>query len=262
MNKNSILQGDHRFRDLGGVSSLRGGFVRRGALYRGGILREVSSADEVVLGAIDFKWAFDLRSEEEQGIESHAWIEARGVERVAFQKVDISGVQPVHWKTLLRNPEFGSEQAHQLMCTSYGSMPKLYSEPVSLLFKQLSERAEGATLIHCTAGKDRTGFVSAMLLLALGVHRDDVLSEYLLSNVADADDESVRKLLAKHLGGGAPTNVKVALQVMGEARAEYLLSALAAINDQWGSLERYLEATGLDSTRRQMLEERMLDCGA
>ena len=105
------------------------------------------------------------------------------------------------------------------------------------LLASLLTPAPGPTLLHCTAGKDRTGWATALILLSLGVDRDDVMADYL----ASADEvaallEPIRRKVAEH--GGNVDAVDMVLSV----REEYLDTALIAMTEEYGSLSEYLTA--------------------
>jgi protein-tyrosine phosphatase len=84
------------------------------------------------------------------------------------------------------------------------------------------------TVFHCTAGKDRTGFAAALLLKALGVHDDDVMHDYLLTNERLAMPQESRLGLPRE-----------AMEVLWRVQPDFLLAAFAEADARYGSLERY-----------------------
>lgn len=120
-------------------------------------------------------------------------------------------------------------------------------------------RDDGASLINCMAGKDRTGMAVAMLHMALGVHRDDIMADYLLTN-------SAGDVAARIAAGGAAIRSTVGelepdvLRVMMGVEAEYLDTAFAAIREQHGSEDAFLSnALGVDQPLRDALRARLVE---
>lgn len=110
---------------------------------------------------------------------------------------------------------------------------------------------EGAVLVHCAAGKDRTGWAIATLLRAVGVTEEDILADYLLSNRAIAE---LRAALLEELGADRV----VADDILG-VREEYLRAANDAVRDLHGEFETYMSAVGLTRELRTRLRARMVD---
>ena len=128
-------------------------------------------------------------------------------------------------------------------------------ELIAMMRSYLPTLAEGrgASLVNCMAGKDRTGIAVAMVQLAAGVHRDDVVADYLLTNTA-GDVEA-------RISSGADTIRALArgmdpevLRVIMGVEAEYLESAFATVAEKHGSLDGYLsEVLGVDDALRERL---------
>jgi protein-tyrosine phosphatase len=115
------------------------------------------------------------------------------------------------------------------------------------LFEPLLQ-AEAPLVFHCTAGKDRTGFAAAMILLALGVQRDLVLQDYLLTN---------RHFRHPKMPPSAIPPDAVA--VLWGVREDFIEAALQAVDRDHGGVERYLaERLKLTPAARQALRERYL----
>lgn len=106
-------------------------------------------------------------------------------------------------------------------------------------FFSLLARCENLPLLfHCTAGKDRTGFAAAMFLSALGVSRDDIFRDYLLSSAGALEKFSA-------LVKTAPQFTSVVT-----VRREYLEAAFGEIDANFGSVEKYLtKELGVDLDR-------------
>jgi len=132
-------------------------------------------------------------------------------------------------------------------------MPALFAGLIATLLLRLGAPAAPATLIHCTAGKDRTGFVCALLLAALGVHRDDIFANYLLTRQRRPPEDLLKVLLGDELAHQSAAT-RAALMVMADVREDYLGTALSRIDGDFGGIERYLaKACQLDDQRRDQL---------
>ena len=114
-------------------------------------------------------------------------------------------------------------------------------------------------LFHCSAGKDRTGFGAALLLIALNVDRDVILNDYLASADYYLPAVEVEKIKRRfeHLYPG--TYQFERLQPMLEVQADYLNSAFAAIDEHWGDSETYIrEALNISDQEIQALRRKFL----
>ena len=123
------------------------------------------------------------------------------------------------------------------------------------VFRALLAHENGGFLIHCTAGKDRTGFGVAIIQLALGVPRDLVEEDYLLTNdVIDFETFLLPRLRGRY---GADVDLDAVRAISG-VRLEYIHAALDTVDDHYGSIERYLETIGVGVAERDALKERYL----
>ena len=127
----------------------------------------------------------------------------------------------------------------------------------SRYFQALADQ-DRPVLIHCAAGKDRTGFLAALTHHLLGVSRDDMVEDYLLTNAAvdlAGRAPSIARQLHKMTGRVAADDAVVAF--LG-VEAAYLDAALAEVEARHGSVEAYLrDALGVDAARRDRIVERL-----
>jgi protein tyrosine/serine phosphatase len=123
-------------------------------------------------------------------------------------------------------------------------------------FHALAEGA-GPVVVHCAAGKDRTGLICALTHHIAGVSREDMIADYLLTN-----DES---RLARKIGFLGPwiekqvgiTASPEALRVAVSVNTDYLETAFAAIEERHGSIDAYLDVLGVDAPLRERLQARL-----
>ena len=117
-----------------------------------------------------------------------------------------------------------------------------------MLFTHLLED-RAPLVIHCTAGKDRTGFACALILHALGVRDDVIADDYLLTNRFYRRDPTAATDL--------PDDVR---ETIGSVHASYLAAGFEAVRTDFGSLEGYFEdGLGIDARNRAALQARYLD---
>ena len=133
-----------------------------------------------------------------------------------------------------------------------------HAEDYARMFERLLELEDGAFLVHCSAGKDRTGFACALILHALGVSEATVLEDYLLTNEAMDYEGYVLKRIRSRLWADLEADRESTMALFG-VRPEYLRSAYDAIAAEFEGVEHYIEqAIGLDRAARERLQSRYL----
>ncbi|TGD20432.1 tyrosine-protein phosphatase [Levilactobacillus suantsaiihabitans] len=240
------LQGAENVRDLGGYRTKTGKTVKRHVLLRAAALNKLTKADAQKLKKVyHVRTDVDLRSK---------------AEAAKAPDVKISGVtykfDPVV-KDVSQQFSMTSKDGVKIMENGYKAMvtsaqgKKAYKQ----LFKILLKNPKGqAVLWHCTAGKDRTGIGTALVLSALGVSRKTVMSDYLLSNkyLAASNKAAIKQL--KDKGADAAT-IKLMTDMM-VVKKSYLNAAFSAINKKYGSVDKYLQkGLGLTKADRTKLQK-------
>ena len=131
------------------------------------------------------------------------------------------------------------------------------AETYAYMFDLLLQDEDTRMLVHCAAGKDRTGFAAAVILLALGVSRETAMEDYLLTADYFQPAREIDRLREKYSMENLDTE---ALLPVLEVHPAYLQAAFDAIDAEYASLEDYLERyLGVDSGRRELLRLRYLD---
>ncbi len=231
--------GIHNFRDYGGYPTANGGRVVTGRLYRSGQHVGATPGDLAAVAALDLRTVIDLRGNSERA--SYPCARPGGFEaEVRFFDGETSGRGGAPHVVAARAIETPTD-AHAAMVALYEFMPFRPNLVAifRLYFDALATRG-GANLLHCFAGKDRTGVAAALLHHVLGVHDDDVMADYLLTNTAGDVDarvaagaESIRKNRGVHLGDAT-------VRVLMDVDPAYLDAARAAIVARHGSVDEYL----------------------
>jgi protein-tyrosine phosphatase len=251
------LEGTPNFRDLGGYETTDGRFVRWGMLYRSGVLTGLTPSDLSYLSQLGIKIVCDFRTAQENALAPEKWIDDPAVQHVAVP----IGTTPAKGhsdaaEALLSGQPTVAELRGRLDQT-YQHMVIDSAPQYATVFRQLREDRL-PLLYHCTAGKDRTGVFSALVLLALGVPRETVFADYALTNkylTPDAQKQMARASAPSAMAQLSPEQARVLMA----ADPEYLQSALAAIDQKYGSFDNYRRrALGLSDTDLEGLKSRLL----
>ncbi len=247
------------FRDLGGITTADGRQVRYGQFFRAGHLLSPDSADEARIRNLGLRRVCDLRSAAERQKQPSAW----GSYSTALTlECDVNAdVRSGHGGLLhLLQSNLSAQGAREMMLHTYRNFSQGFESQLRVLFDTLLDEQGTPVLVHCTAGKDRTGFACALVLHALGVDSTQIYADYLstgdvLVNSAVAD--SLADFLSQILGRCPDP---AAIDVIMRVDAAYLEAALAALNTAYGSIDHYLvQAGGLTPARREQLRQRLLD---
>lgn len=251
-----VTQGIHNLRDYGGYAAFGGGRVKNGLLFRSGQHMEASEADLALIHALDIRTVIDLR-----GTSERSGFPCRRHPNFAAQVIAYDGEtsnSPPHeggGGTVVMTPQ----KARERMLAVYTRMPV---NPAMIwvfraYFKALDE-GEGGSLVHCFAGKDRTGIAASLLLHVLGVHPDDIRAEFLLTNAAPTRAILERQSLPRmeaHYGAIDPEALHNLMGVL----PDYLDTYLAKVREDHGSLDAYLEQIlGVDGARKERLRARLV----
>ena len=245
------------FRDFGGYASRHGGRVRRDRLYRSGQLHAVGDETIERLLGLDFALIADLRYESERTTAPSPWPESYS-ERVHFHGSDRSSEAP--HLALLASESVKVEDITDFYLRFYRHLPfdQLYRPLFARVLNALVE-ADGRFLVHCAAGKDRTGIIVALIHHALGVSRDDIFADYMRSlnapGLAGRASHIADDIATRH-GRRPPEPV---VEKLLEVEELYLDTTFRAIEAECGSLDAYLDRAGLDAKRREVLRGRLLE---
>lgn len=248
------LTGIHNFRDYGGYAIAGGGRIHRGLLWRSGQHFEASDEDLACIESLDLAHVFDLRSDRERA--SHPCRRPNDFGARIHTVPDQSANQAPHISSARRD----AETTRANMVRSYSGMPyrPLLVSMVRNMIERLAE-GDGASLVNCMAGKDRTGFAVAMVHHALGVHHDDILSDYLLTNTAGNPEERIAaglRSVSSMVGDIEPE----ALRVLMSVEPAWLATAWQAMKDSHGSVDVYqAEVLGVDGALRERLRAALVE---
>lgn len=258
------LQGAPNARDLGGLRTADGRRVRAGRLLRSGQLSSLTAEDLRTLQELSLETVVDFRTETERRQKPDRIL--LGVEYIHCPIIEESTMgitRETQADPLQSMVAFAAKcggEAENMMAALY---PPLVESPYSIahyrqFFDCLLRQTQGALLYHCTAGKDRVGVGTMLLLTALGVPRETVWADYLLTNERIVPD--TERMLAAAAQYTDDSAVFSALRAFDGARAEYLDGAWNSIVSRYGTVEAFLERElGVDPAERAALRERYLE---
>lgn len=246
------------FRDFGGWGTTCGAKIARGKLYRSAAFNDATEADVARLEAMGVRFLVDLRRPEERRHEPNRWPGESC--RVIFNDEGAEGVAlPPHLVALLQS-DLSPKSTRDYMLDLYREIPfdprliRLYRD----WFAELGEG--GAGVIHCAAGKDRTGIGCALTLLALGVDEESVFADYEFTNAAVDLEKRMPKIQERMEERLARKLDSAALRPMLGVEVDYLRTALDAIEARHGSTQRYLEdVLGVGAGERAAVRARLLE---
>lgn len=257
MTRHIDFEGIENFRDFGGYDTACGRGLKRGVLYRSANHAKASDADLEALRELGVSVIVDLRRPVEREREpSRRWEGFGG--QVIENDLD-GGYQD--WADALKEVEtLGARWFREDALGFYHKAPyeARHVDLFSRYFRALGE-TDGAVVVHCAAGKDRTGMLCAFTQHLAGVHRDDILSDYLMTN-----DETriARRMTPFREWLFELTGVTVSDEALHAALSvdpAYLATAFSRIEAEHGSLDRYLEDTlGVDHALRDKVAARIL----
>lgn len=237
------LQGASNFRDLGGYAGRDGRTVRWRRLFRSEQLGGLTDADRKVLADLGLVRAFDFRGTAERTARPY---ELPGVTQhpLAIEPVIVQRMQDL----VAAGGELTAPVVVEMMKDLYRALVNDQAHRFAEMFEHLLA-GDGAAVLHCTAGKDRTGLAVALILLALDVPRETVRHDYLLTN------ELYRRPPLP------PTKTRRdVLEVLWRVDEGFLDAALHALDADQGGIDRYLgQRLGLTRAARDTLAARYLE---
>ncbi len=233
------------FRDAGGLAT---GSLRPGVVFRSSQLADATEADQRALVTLGVTIVFDLRTARASAARPDQL--PAGVRVVTL---DVLADAPTSGATAMErlvtgnaagadigaiNDAVGNGRAHALMIQTYRDLVLLPSARSAYrTFLEAFADGDGAAVVHCTAGKDRTGWAIALLQHIAGTSDDDIVADYLRSS------DPIRLAYTPMLEAfGAAGGDATALADMIMVRPEYLSSAIATATDEFGSVDEYLRS--------------------
>ena len=231
------LAGASNFRDLGGYPGQDGRTLRWRQIFRSNHLGHLTAADIEMLRGLGLKTAFDFRGVQERTAA------LCGLEEIVVHSLPIEPTVVAALRAQrAAGRQLSSAAAIEVMRESYRGYVRNNTPRFRTLFEHLLED-RAPLVIHCTAGKDRTGFACALILHALGVSDDVIAEDYLLTNRFYRRDP-----------GASPDFPDEVSRALGSVEASFLGAAFEVVAAEYGDLETYFrDGLGLGSNERATL---------
>lgn len=241
------FDGTPNFRDYGGYCNQSGQRVKWGHFYRSGQLASLTDGDIAYFDSLNIDTVFDFRRVEEA---------AKDVSLFPAKKPNVMGlpIDPGSTINFFSNLEEGKLCAGDMenfMCDINYEFAIEHAPSYKKMFEKLLGSPPKGSLIHCSAGKDRTGFAAALMLLSLDVSREVVMQDYLLTGQYFDIDREIDRIAKKYDWTGARDVISPMLAV----KESYLSAAFDAIDNNFSSVNAYLEEMlGVGREEREYLQ--------
>jgi protein tyrosine/serine phosphatase len=226
-------------RDLGGLTTQDGRRVRRGALIRSDQLCRLSEGGRASFLAHGVRTVIDLRTPAEAEQDPDPIWHEQGVDYVLIPQQDEQ-----LWREL--------EGIAWMRAYDAAVLDRRPTQIVEMM-RAVAHAAPGGVLIHCLAGKDRTGIAVALLLGLVGVPEADIAADYALSGAALASEK------AAALAAAADQDTLARIERSYDTRAETMLATLAHLRTRHGGAKAYLTRAGLSDADIERIHARLLD---
>lgn len=250
-------------RDLGGITTLDGRKIKEKRLIRSGTLFDATDSDRKILTeTYKLKTVIDFRTDIER--EQKPDPELDGVENIfdpileaetlgiTREKVDLKDMPKLFDGVTLEPMEYMEKMYTDIVLNEHAQ--RGYEK----FFGVLLTEKDGSILWHCSAGKDRVGVGTALLLTVLGVDRETIIRDYLFTG--ECYKKTNRKLHALIDLFVRPKKSGIYLKYLMDVKREYIEAAFSAVEKNYGSVESYLEQTmGLDEEKRNALKAMYLE---
>ncbi|MDM1406621.1 tyrosine-protein phosphatase [Myroides sp. DF42-4-2] len=234
-------------RELGGIITQDQRVVQAGRFYRSGHLGKLKKKDFKVLQDYGISQVIDLRTDRE--IKKHPDRLPTTISYYNLQAFEDSEDMFSKAKKEVLKGRVTVEESNKAVEEFYGIYVLDNPEKIREIVVRILDNEE-ATLFHCSAGKDRTGMIGAIVLSILNVDRQTIMEEYLLSNNGRVDDVASRMKLAKFGKFMFPKIDYEVIENFSWIKPNYLTAMFTAIEAKYGTMDAYI-TQGLSITKEQ-----------
>lgn len=235
--RNVSLAGSVNFRDLGGYLTKNDRRVMWGKIFRSGHLSGLTSTSKSAYAQLGVKRVCDFRLLEEKANEN---AELPGAPDICTLGIMPGIKTPRYFHDLFSS----APSAKTVINAMHGMMECLVEDNISAyseFFQFLLSTRKGSILLNCSAGKERTGLGSALLLECLGVPRETVLYDFMLSRAYFPANDEIDRVLAKYsVSNQNGEGVKIIMPLL-ETRESYLQAAFDCIDENYGSTKSFAQ---------------------
>jgi protein-tyrosine phosphatase len=249
------LEGTSNTRDIGGYLTEDLRTVRWRQIIRSENLSRLTHGDFQELEAIGVKTVIDLRTEREQKKSPTRWQGENPPRFYHFPMGDADLEWFKHQRRLMKRNWFTEGQSLAHMVEGYRVLSEVGAPSLQNLMEVVLEPSNWPILIHCQAGKDRSGIAVALILDAIGVDRDIIMEDYLLTNeIIRAEEKSTSlaeksKVASYRSHNGWSPSARAWFPFVG-VHAEMLAAFYESIDEAYGSMDAFLDEIGVDPAAR------------
>jgi protein-tyrosine phosphatase len=236
------LDGAHNVRDLGGYATGKGGLTRWRSILRGDALHALSEMDIGTLIEHGLTTVIDLRSEDEIAAQANPFTRN---ERVRYRNISLFGAMaPLE---MMAGAMSGFDMGHRY-CRALDECQPAIAD----VLRQIADAPDGIVLFHCSAGKDRTGVISALLLANAGVEEETIIEDYALT--ATISGPLIALLRERAVRRGISPDIA---DVVLASEPASMVRAMQHLTETHGGVKAYLGAIGLDDAAIDRLASRL-----
>jgi protein-tyrosine phosphatase len=236
-------------RDTGGLPTADGRRVRRGALVRSDVLSRLTPSGRAALVAHGIRTVVDVRTSEEIGRDvDYPFRDTRREGDPDYVNVSFVIELSQEQEAFVRERR---ERAQRL-----GELNRMdidvHRAGIGAVVGAIADAGDGGVLVHCYAGKDRTGITVALLLALVGVSDEDIADDYALTML------NLDPLISEWLETIADHDERERMRELASPRREAMLETLAYVEERYGGAEEYLLGAGVTPEQIARLRERLV----
>ena len=249
------LDGTTNTRDIGGYQTGDLRTIRPGQIIRSENLSRLSASDFQKLEEIGVKTVIDLRTEKEHKKAPTRW---QGDHPPRFYHFPVGDAQNDWFRAqrrMMKENRFTEAESTELMIDGYRMIAEEGPPSYQKLMEVVLDQSNWPILIHCNAGKDRAGVAVTLIMEALGVDREIIMDEFLLTNeIGRSAEKSVlmSRESKKYKRFGRTPSADAWFPIVG-VQAEMLENFYAIVDEQYGSMDAFLTELGVDQEARGAL---------
>ena len=252
------LKGTSNTRDIGGYQTSDLRTLRWGQIIRSENLSRLTASDFQKLEEIGVKTVIDLRTEREHDQSPTVWLGDHPPRFFHFPVGDAHNDWFNAQRRMMKSNRFTKEQALEHMVEGYRMIADVGPPSYQKLMDVVLDQSNWPVLIHCNAGKDRAGVAVTLIMEALGVDRETIMEEFLLTNEMGRSEEkaiflSKKRKSSRSVGTRSRGPSASAWFPIVGVQAEMLEAFYTSVDEQYGSMDTFLTEIGVDQDARAAL---------